>query len=162
MDKEQLFTFLKENKVKFIRLQFTDINGTMKNIEIPADEADNLLENGVMFDGSSVEGFARQHESDMYLKPDLRTLAMLPWTFEGYRSARIICDVYEDYNTPFAGDPRFVMKSVQEKARTLGFIPYAGPEVEFFILPKRDGRPALSFWIMVVISICYLLILQSI
>ncbi|HOV53132.1 MAG TPA: type I glutamate--ammonia ligase [Fervidobacterium sp.] len=145
MDKEQLFTFLKENKVKFIRLQFTDINGTMKNIEIPADEADNLLENGVMFDGSSVEGFARQHESDMYLKPDLRTLAMLPWTFEGYRSARIICDVYEDYNTPFAGDPRFVMKSVQEKARTLGFIPYAGPEVEFFILPKRDGRPAFEF-----------------
>ena len=117
----------------------------MKNIEIPADEADNLLENGVMFDGSSVEGFARQHESDMYLKPDLRTLAMLPWTFEGYRSARIICDVYEDYNTPFAGDPRFVMKSVQEKARTLGLYPMQAQRLSSSYCQKEMEDLPLSF-----------------
>lgn len=145
MSKEKLYEFIEKNKVGFIRLQFTDINGTMKNVEIPADEIDSALSSGIMFDGSSVEGFARLHESDMYLKPDLRTVAMLPWTFDGRRSARIICDVYNDPETPFEGDPRYRLRLVEEKARKMGFIPYAGPEVEFFILPRANGRPVFEF-----------------
>lgn len=145
MDKEHVLKFIEKNSVRFVRLQFTDINGTMKNVEIPSDEVETLLETGIMFDGSSVQGFARIHESDMYLKGDLRTIAMLPWTFDGHRSARIICDVYEDPQTPFDGDPRRRLKLVQEKARSMGFIPFAGPEVEFFILPRRDGKPVFEF-----------------
>jgi len=145
MTQEELFDFIERNQVKFIRLQFTDINGMMKNVEIPVDELDGALSNGIMFDGSSVEGFARLHESDMYLKPDLRTLAMLPWTFDGHRSARIICDVYNDSEHPFDGDPRYRLKLVEEKARKMGFIPYVGPEVEFFILPRQNGRPVFEF-----------------
>uniref|UniRef100_A0A7C4VTS3 Glutamine synthetase n=1 Tax=Fervidobacterium thailandense TaxID=1008305 RepID=A0A7C4VTS3_9BACT len=145
MDREKLFEFIDRNRVRFLRLQFTDINGTMKNVEIPSDEVEGLLDSGIMFDGSSVQGFARVHESDMYLKPDLRTVAMLPWTFDGHRSARIICDVYEDPNTPFEGDPRYRLKLIQEKAKSMGFIPYAGPEVEFFILPRKEGKPVFEF-----------------
>jgi len=145
MTQEELFDFIERNQVKFIRLQFTDINGMMKNVEIPVDELDGALSNGIMFDGSSVEGFARLHESDMYLKPDLRTLAMLPWTFDGHRSARIICDVYNDSEHPFDGDPRYRLRLVEEKARKMGFIPYVGPEVEFFILPRQNGRPVFEF-----------------
>ncbi|MGC8820752.1 MAG: glutamine synthetase family protein [Fervidobacterium sp.] len=144
VNKEKIFKFIDENSVKFVRLQFTDINGTMKNVEIPSDELGSALDGGVMFDGSSVEGFARLHESDMYLKPDLRTIAVLPWTFEGHKSARIICDVYND-NSPFEGDPRYILKLVEEKAKAMGFIPYAGPEVEFFILPRDKGRPIFEF-----------------
>jgi len=145
MTQEELFDFIERNQVKFIRLQFTDINGMMKNVEIPVDELDGALSSGIMFDGSSVEGFARLHESDMYLKPDLRTLAMLPWTFDGHRSARIICDVYNDPEHPFDGDPRYRLRLVEEKARKMGFIPYVGPEVEFFILPRQNGRPVFEF-----------------
>jgi glutamine synthetase len=143
--REELFRFVEENQVRFVRLQFTDINGMMKNVEIPVDELETALESGIMFDGSSVEGFARLHESDMYLKPDLRTVAMLPWTFDGHRSARIICDVYNDSEHPFEGDPRYRLKLVEEKARKMGFIPYAGPEVEFFILPRQNNRPVFEF-----------------
>lgn len=145
MEREKLFEFIDRNRVRFLRLQFTDINGTMKNVEIPSDEVEGLLDSGIMFDGSSVQGFARVHESDMYLKPDLRTVAMLPWTFDGHRSARIICDVYEDPNTPFDGDPRYRLKLIQKKAQSMGFIPYAGPEVEFFILPRKEGKPVFEF-----------------
>ncbi len=145
MTREELFGFVEENQVRFVRLQFTDINGMMKNVEIPVDELETALESGIMFDGSSVEGFARLHESDMYLKPDLRTVAMLPWTFDGHRSARIICDVYSDSEHPFDGDPRYRLKLVEEKARKMGFIPYAGPEVEFFILPRQNNRPVFEF-----------------
>lgn len=145
MDREEVLKFIERNSVRFVRLQFTDINGTMKNVEIPSDEVETLLETGIMFDGSSIQGFARIHESDMYLRGDLRTIAMLPWTFDGHRSARIICDVFEDPVTPFDGDPRRRLKLIQEKARAMGFIPFAGPEVEFFILPRRDGKPVFEF-----------------
>lgn len=145
MSREEFFRFVEENQVRFVRLQFTDINGMMKNVEIPADELEGALNGGIMFDGSSVEGFARLHESDMYLKPDLRTVAMLPWTFDGHRSARIICDVYSDPEHPFEGDPRYRLKLVEEKARKMGFVPYAGPEVEFFILPRQNNRPVFEF-----------------
>ncbi len=140
MEKELFLKFLEENSIKFLRLQFSDINGTLKNVEIPVDEVDTLLEKGIMFDGSSVQGFARIHESDMYLKPDLSTVAVLPWTADGYKSARVICNVYEDPETPFEGDPRYRLKLVEEKARQMGFIPYAGPEVEFFILALEKGK----------------------
>ncbi len=145
MEREDVFRFIEENQVKFIRLQFTDINGTMKNVEIPSDELASAMDSGIMFDGSSVEGFARLHESDMYLKPDLRTIAILPWTFDGHKSARIICDVYNDPETPFDGDPRYRLRLIEEKAKSMGFIPYAGPEVEFFILPREKGRPIFDF-----------------
>ncbi len=145
MEKGQFLKFLEENSIKFLRLQFSDINGTLKNVEIPVDEVDTLLGKGIMFDGSSVQGFARIHESDMYLKPDLSTVAVLPWTADGYKSARVICDVYEDPETQFEGDPRYRLRLVEEKARQMGFIPYAGPEVEFFILPSENGKPKFEF-----------------
>ncbi|MFN3691302.1 MAG: type I glutamate--ammonia ligase [Fervidobacterium sp.] len=142
---QEVYNFMDENKVRFVRLQFTDINGTMKNVEVPVDEVETAINSGIMFDGSSVEGFARLHESDMYLKPDLKTTAMLPWTFEGHKSARIICDVYNDPDTPFEGDPRYRLRLVEEKAKSLGFVPYAGPEVEFFIIPRENGKPVFEF-----------------
>ncbi len=145
MEKEEVFRVIEEEKVKFIRLQFTDINGTLKNVEIPAKELMEIVDSGMLFDGSSVEGFVRIEESDMYLKPDLSTFAMLPWTKDGIRSARIICDVYTPDGKPFEGDPRYRLKLIAEKARKMGFTAYAGPEMEFFIIPMENGKPKLEF-----------------
>ncbi len=145
MEKEEVFRVIEEEKVKFIRLQFTDINGTLKNVEIPAKELMEIVDSGMLFDGSSVEGFVRIEESDMYLKPDLSTFAILPWTKDGIRSARIICDVYTPDGKPFEGDPRYRLKLIAEKARKMGFTAYAGPEMEFFIIPMENGKPKLEF-----------------
>ena len=145
MDRKEVFDLIEKEKINFIRLQFTDINGFLKNVEIPAKELEEILEPGMLFDGSSVEGFVRIEESDMYLKPDLSTFAILPWTKDGIRSARIICDVFTPDGEPFKGDPRYRLKLVAEKAKKLGFTAYAGPEMEFFIVPMEDGKPKLEF-----------------
>ncbi len=145
MTKEELCEIIKRENVSFIRLQFSDIDGTVKNVEIPAKEIGEVVDNGMLFDGSSVEGFVRIEESDMYLVPDIDTFAILPWTRDGVKSARIICDVYTPNGTPFEGDPRYRLKLVAQKAREMGFVAYAGPEMEFFMVPVKDGQPVFEF-----------------
>lgn len=135
-----------ENNVKFIRLQFTDILGTIKNVEIPVSQLDKALDNKMMFDGSSIEGFVRIEESDMYLYPDLDTWVVFPWTAEKGKVARLICDIYNADGTPFAGDPRNNLKRVLKEMEELGFTNFnLGPEPEFFLFKLNEkGEPTLE------------------
>jgi glutamine synthetase len=135
-----------ENNVKFIRLQFTDILGTIKNVEIPVSQLDKALDNKMMFDGSSIEGFVRIEESDMYLFPDLDTWVVFPWTAEKGKVARLICDIYNADGTPFAGDPRSNLKRVLKEMNELGFTDFnLGPEPEFFLFKLNEkGEPSLE------------------
>ena len=103
--KEQIVQMVEKENVRFIRLQFTDIFGAIKNVEIPVSQLEKALNNKMMFDGSSIEGFVRIEESDMYLYPDLDTFVVFPWTAEKGKVARLICDIYNPDGTPFAGDP---------------------------------------------------------
>ena len=109
--KEDIKRLVQEQEVKFIRLQFTDILGTIKNVEIPVSQLDKALDNKMMFDGSSIEGFVRIEESDMYLFPDYDTFMIFPWTSEKGKVARFICDIARPDGTPFAGDPRIKLKT---------------------------------------------------
>ena len=145
---EDILRIVKEESVKFIRLQITDINGVLKNVEIPADELEKALRSGAMFDGSSIDGFVRIQESDMLLKPDPSTFAILPWTTNGTKSARLICDVHLPNGEPFEGDPRYRLKLVVEKAARMGFEAFAGPEPEFFLLRREEKtrKPILEIW----------------
>lgn len=136
---EDVLKIVKEESIKFIRLQITDINGALKNVEIPSDELEKALKDGILFDGSSIDGFVRIEESDMLLRPDPNTFAILPWTTNGVKSARLICDVHLPNGEPFEGDPRYRLKLVVEKAAKMGFKAFAGPEPEFFLL-KRDEK----------------------
>jgi glutamine synthetase len=129
--------------IDFLRLQFTDILGTVKNVSVPASQAEKAFTEGIYFDGSSIEGFVRIQESDMRLKPDPETFAVLPWrdTDDG-KAARLICDVVDtSTGQPFTGDPRTVLKSVLAEAQEMGYTLNAGPEPEFFAFEKdEDGR----------------------
>lgn len=145
MEKSKIFDEVKKEDIRFIRLQFSDINGQLKNVEIPVNDLKRTLEKGIMFDGSSIEGFVRIDESDMYLKPDLSTFAILPWTLDGKKSARFICDVFKANGEPFEGDPRYRLRLVMNKAKSMGYVPHAGPEVEFFLIPKKNGKPIFEF-----------------
>lgn len=141
--KEDILRIVKEEDVKFIRLQFTDIFGTLKNVAITAEQIEKALDNKCMFDGSSIEGFVRIEESDMFLRPDINSFAIFPWKPEVGKVARLICDVYNPDGTPFEGDPRYVLKKVLKKAETMGFDTFnVGPECEFFLFLKNgDGSP---------------------
>ncbi|KOP78937.1 glutamine synthetase [Lysinibacillus sp. FJAT-14745] len=144
--KEDIKRLIEEKNVSFIRLQFTDILGTIKNVEIPVSQLDKALENKMMFDGSSIEGFVRIEESDMYLHPDLDTFVVFPWTSEKGKVARFICDVYTAKGEPFAGDPRNNLKRILKKMEDMGFTSFnLGPEPEFFLF-KLDakGEPTLE------------------
>ncbi|WP_427109710.1 type I glutamate--ammonia ligase [Lysinibacillus xylanilyticus] len=144
--KEDIKRLIEEKNVNFIRLQFTDILGTIKNVEIPVSQLDKALENKMMFDGSSIEGFVRIEESDMYLYPDLDTFVVFPWTSEKGKVARFICDVYTAKGEPFAGDPRNNLKRILKKMEDMGFTSFnLGPEPEFFLF-KLDakGEPTLE------------------
>jgi glutamine synthetase len=144
--KEDIKRLIEEKNVSFIRLQFTDILGTIKNVEIPVSQLDKALENKMMFDGSSIEGFVRIEESDMYLYPDLDTFVVFPWTSEKGKVARFICDVYTAKGEPFAGDPRNNLKRILKKMEEMGFSSFnLGPEPEFFLF-KLDakGEPTLE------------------
>jgi len=135
---------VKEKNISFIRLQFVDILGHMKNVGITATELDRVLEHGMVFDGSSVEGFVRIEESDMYLRPDPSTFTILPW-YEDRNIARMICDVYRPDGTPFEGDPRQVLRRALEDAKSLGYDFYVGPECEFFLFHcDGQGRPTTN------------------
>ncbi|MET3699596.1 L-glutamine synthetase [Bacillus oleivorans] len=144
--REDIKKFAKEENVKFIRLQFTDILGTIKNVEIPISQLDKALDNKMMFDGSSIEGFVRIEESDMYLYPDLDTWVIFPWTAEKGKVARLICDIYNPDGTPFAGDPRANLKRVLAEMEELGFTDFnLGPEPEFFLFKLNEkGEPTLD------------------
>lgn len=133
---------LRDQEVRFLRLQFTDITGAVKNVEVPASQFEKALAGDIMFDGSSIEGFVRIEESDMILKPDLDTFAIYPWGDLENRVGRLICDVYTADEEPFAGDPRNVLKRVIGEAQALGYSMMAGAEAEFFLFHRTEnGAP---------------------
>jgi glutamine synthetase len=141
MDAKQVLELCKKEAVRFLRLTFTDIDGIIKNVEVPASQFDKALEGEIMFDGSSIEGFTRIEESDMLLKPDLDTFCIYPWTTPYGKVARLTCDIYNPDETPFAGCPRLALKRVVEKAKKKGWTMMAGPEAEFFLFRRGpDGR----------------------
>ncbi len=137
---EEVLESIEENQVRFLRLQFVDIQGMIKNVGIPVSQAEKALKSGISFDGSSIEGFVRIEESDMVLKPDINTYRILPWEVSGGKVARIICDVYKPNGKPFEGDPRYVLKRAIEKAASRGFVMNTGPEIEFFLFERKDGE----------------------
>ena len=140
--KNDIIRIVDEEDIEFIRLQFTDIFGTLKNVAITASQLEKALDNRCMFDGSSIEGFVRIEESDMYLHPDLDTFMIFPWRPQQGKVARIICDVYMADGTPFEGDPRYILKKQIEKAKQMGYIFNVGPECEFFLFHlDENGQP---------------------
>jgi glutamine synthetase len=141
--KDDILTIAREQDIKFIRLQFTDIFGVLKNVAITIEQLEKALDNRCMFDGSSIEGFVRIEESDMYLRPDVNTFAIYPWRPQNGKVARLICDVYNPDGTPFEGDPRYVLKRALNKATSMGFDTFnVGPECEFFLfLTDNEGNP---------------------
>ncbi|HBC93302.1 MAG TPA: type I glutamate--ammonia ligase [Pelotomaculum sp.] len=144
-EKTQLIEKARNLGVKFIRLQFTDIFGVMKNVAITVEQLDKALDNELMFDGSSIHGFARIEESDMYLRPDSKSFAVFPWRPREGGVARLICDVYNPDGSPFEGDPRHVLKKVLTEAAEMGYTMQVGPEMEFFLFNvDKDGRPTLE------------------
>ncbi|TAA72488.1 type I glutamate--ammonia ligase [Planococcus salinarum] len=144
--KEDIQRLVKEEDVNFIRLQFTDILGIIKNVEIPTSQLEKALDNKMMFDGSSIDGFVRIEESDMYLFPDLDTWVVFPWITGKGKVARLICDIYNADGTPFAGDPRTNLKRVLKEMEELGFTHFnLGPEPEFFLFKLDErGEPSLE------------------
>jgi glutamine synthetase len=144
--REDVIKTIKEENVKFIRLQFTDLLGTIKNIEIPLSQLDKALDNEMMFDGSSIEGFVRIEESDMKLYPDLDTFVVFPWTSEKGKVARFICDIYTPEGEPFEGCPRYNLKRNLKKMEELGFSAFnIGTEPEFFLFKlDENGEPSLE------------------
>ncbi|MGI8786105.1 MAG: type I glutamate--ammonia ligase [Acidobacteriota bacterium] len=144
MQRTDVLKLLREEKVRFLRLQFTDIMGNNKNVEIPESQFDKALEGQVMFDGSSIEGFSRIEESDMLLRPDPDTFAIFPWEHVAGKGkvARLLCDILRPDETPFEGCPRQILKRVIAEADKLGYTMVAGTEAEFFLFAKdADGDP---------------------
>ena len=140
--KEDIIRLVEEQDVEFIRMQFTDIFGQLKNVAITKSQIQKAVNNQIMIDGSSIEGFTRIHESDQYLYPDLDSFTILPWRPQYGKVARLICDVYNPDGTPFVGDPRGVLKKALKRAADMGYSFNVGPECEFFLFETDDeGRP---------------------
>lgn len=140
--KEDIIRMVHEQDVEFIRMQFTDIFGQLKNVAITASQIEKAVDNQIMIDGSSIEGFVRIEESDQYLRPDLDSFAILPWRPQHGKVARLICDVYNPDGTPFIGDPRGALKRVLKKAADMGYSFNVGPELEFFLFETDEqGKP---------------------
>ena len=140
--KEEIIRMVKEEDIEFIRMQFTDIFGRLKNVAITASQIEKAVNNEIMIDGSSIEGFVRINESDMYLYPDLDSFAILPWRPQTGRVARLICDVHLPDGSPFKGDPRSTLKKVLAKAADKGYSFNVGPECEFFLFETdENGQP---------------------
>lgn len=138
--REDILQMVEEEDVGFIRLQFTDIFGTFKNVAITTSQLEKALDNECMFDGSSIEGFARVEDSDMYLYPNLDTFEIFPWRPQQGKVARLICDVYKADGTPFESDPRYVLKKEINKAREMGYEFNVGPECEFFLFHMDEDN----------------------
>ena len=144
METQEVLKKIAKDDVKFIQLQFTDLYGTVKSLTIPVKQLPDTFENGVWFDGSSILGFSRICESDMYLKPDITTYAVIPWLHSEYgNTARFICDVYNPDGKPFEGDPRFILKKAIAEAKKVGFTFNTGPEMEFFLFKTDNGLSPL-------------------
>ena len=142
--KQRVFEQAEAANVRFVSLQFTDIMGVVKNVHIPFHKFGDAVDHGLWFDGSSIEGFARIHESDMYLDPDLETFGIIPWERGDERpTAKVICDVYTPDGEPFAGDPRGVLRRQLKRAEDMGLRYMTGPELEFFLL-RRTAPTASS------------------
>jgi glutamine synthetase len=142
LSKEDILRMAEEKEVEFIRLQFVDILGIIKNVAITIEQLPEALDGKIMFDGSSIEGFTRIHESDMYLKPDYDTFVVFPWETSGGHTARMMCDIYTPDGEPFVGCPRNTLKRVMAEAKEMGYEMFAGPEPEFFLFEKdKDGNP---------------------
>ena len=141
--REDIIRIVEEEEIEFIRMQFTDIFGQLKNVAITASQIEKAVNNQIMFDGSSIEGFTRINESDQCLYPDLSSFAILPWRPAQGKVARLICDVYNHDGTPFVGDPRGVLRRVIQRAEAMGFDTFnIGPELEFFLFETdSQGRP---------------------
>lgn len=140
--KSDILRMVEEEDVEFIRLQFTDIFGIMKNVAITKNQLQKALDNKCMFDGSSIEGFVRIEESDMYLYPDLDSFVIFPWRPQQGKVARLICDVYTTEGTPFGGDPRYILRKAVQHAAEMGYTFNVGPECEFFLFHTDDnGMP---------------------
>ena len=140
--KKDIMRMVEEDDVEFIRLQFTDMFGNLKNVAITTSQLEKALNNECMFDGSSIEGFVRIEESDMFLYPDLDTYVTFPWRPQQGKVARLICDVYNTERQPFKGDPRYALKKVIEEAAELGYTFDVGPELEFFLFQlEENGNP---------------------
>ena len=140
--REDIIRIVKEEEVQFIRLQFTDIFGMLKNVAISPSQLKKALDNQCMFDGSSIDGFARINESDMYLYPDYNSFVIFPWRPQSGKVARMICDIYTPDGKPFAGDPRYALKRVLARAKDMGYTFNVGPELEFFLFHYDDnGKP---------------------
>jgi glutamine synthetase len=145
LTKDDVLKLAKEANVQFIRLQFTDIIGVLKNVAIPTDQLEKALDNELMFDGSSIEGFVRIEESDMYLRPDPDTFVVLPWRAGEGAVARLICDVYNPDGTPFSGCPRNTLKRAVKEAADMGLRMNVGPELEFFLFhTDEEGKATLK------------------
>jgi glutamine synthetase len=146
MKKADVLKKCEQNNVRFIHLQFCDLLGVLKSVTIPFVKLSDAIDNNVWFDGSSIEGFARTYESDMYLQLDLSTFSLVPWESEKDNAvARILCDIYLPNGSPFEGDPRQILRRQVERAQKMGFEYMVGPELEFFLFPLDDnGRPVLE------------------
>lgn len=139
--KEDILALCEKEKVKFVDLQFTDLLGQIKAVTIPVEKLGEGIDSNVWFDGSSIEGFARIFESDMYLKLDLSTFAILPWTRDsGNVTVRFFCDVYRPNGEPYESDPRHILKQQIARAERMGYTYYCGPELEFFLLKRENGN----------------------
>ena len=137
--KQDVVRLMQEEDVEFIRLQFTDIFGNLKNVAVTISQLEKALDNQCMFDGSSIEGFARIEESDMYLHPDFGTFEIFPWRPQNGKVARLICDVYRPDGEPFEGDPRYILKRAIKEAADLGYVFEVGPECEFFLFNTDEN-----------------------
>ena len=143
--KEDVIRMVREQNVNFIRMQFTDIFGQMKNLAITSSQMDKALSNKLTIDGSSIEGFTRIHESDQFLYPDLDTFSPVSWSTGHGKVARMFCDVYNPDGSPFVGDPRYVLKQCLKRAKDLGYTFNVGPECEFFLFNlDKDGAPTTN------------------
>ena len=140
IDNDTIIKKAKDDNVLFVQLQFTDINGIIKSVTIPIHKLSEALEKGIWFDGSSIDGFTRICESDMYLKPDPNTYAILPWEPEDKMTARLFCDVFMPDGTPFEGDPRNILKRAITEAEKMGYGYNVGPELEFFLFKPRENH----------------------
>ena len=139
LSKDAVLKKAEQLEVEFVKLQFTDVFGTTKNVAIPVKQLEKALDGDIMFDGSSIEGFVRIEESDMYLKPDLDTFTLIPWQSEYGHVARMVCDVYSPNGKPFPGCPRVNLKRVIREAEDAGFVMNAGPEPEFYLFERTGG-----------------------
>jgi glutamine synthetase len=142
--KEDIIHMVREGDIQFVRMQFTDIFGQMKNVAITASQIEKAVNNHIMIDGNAIEGFVRIEESDQYLYPDLDSFAILPWRPQLGKVARLICDVYNPNGTHFVGDPRNVLKRAIKKAADMGYVFNVGPECEFFLFQTDENGRATT------------------